>query len=218
MLRFGGSSLDTSSRIWSAAHRVGLHVRGGASVAVVVSAPPSRGNHLLYWSQRFGIHPYPTIARELDRAAAADENLVASILAAAIIAVGPPAVSFRSEEARLEGQGDFGAGTLTDLDAQRVRTHLTSGSVVVLPGGHVHRQDGETLMLGPQAADVTAVALAERLGAQACHFVIDRDRLHPSRATIHPDALKLARERGLRLETYSFRSPLKVADDPTKSS
>jgi aspartate kinase len=187
-------------------------------MAVVVSAPPYRGNHVLYWSQRLGIHPSPAIARELDRAAAADENLVASILAAAIVAVGPPAVSLRSQEARLEGHGDFGAGTLTDLDVQRVRRHLDSGSVVVLPGGHAHRQDGETLMLGPRAADVTAVVLAERLGAQACHFVIDRGGLDPSRVTIHPEALRLAIERGIRLETYSFRSQLEVADEPANRS
>jgi aspartokinase len=127
VLRFGGSCLSTSPRIWSAGRRVQFQAQTGARVAVVVSLPPHRGNHVLYGQQRLGGDPLPTVARELDRAAAANENLIASVLAAAVASPGTPAVSLRPEEVGIAGCGDFGVGTLICLDARRVGVDLAAG-------------------------------------------------------------------------------------------
>lgn len=213
VLRFDGSSLSTPPRVRHAAERICFHVRAGARVAAVVSTPTRRRSWVSVWTERLGTSGSSIVARELDRAAAADEDLTSSIIAAAVAALGVPAMSLRSQEARLEGEGEFGSGRLTCLDASLIRRRLAAQTVVVLAGGHVQRPDGETLMLGPRGADIVAVVLADTLGARACHVVIDRDRFNTSAVGgqfIHSEAMRFAAERGITVTTYSFRTPFET--------
>ena len=154
------------------------------------------------------------MSRELARAARADEDLTAFILAAAVAALDIPVASLRVEEARLKGVGDFGAGNLADLDVRRIQDTLGRGRVVVFPGGLMEEGNGETPVLPAPGADLTAVLLAHELGARACHMVVDRDSLGLSTRsghTVQPEAARMARERGVTLETYSFRAPFEVS-------
>ncbi len=210
MFRFGGLSLSTLSRTRAAAERLARHLSLGARIVAVVSTPTPRTSRLFCWIQRQYADGSPLVARELDRAAAAEEQLTAALLAASAVVLGAPAASLRPQELRLEGEGDFGAGQLTGLDVFRILELLNTGRLVVVPGGHVHRPDGETLMLAQGRADVTAVVLALALGATACHVVTDRYRVVPlsiAGPPVHPEASRLAEERGLAIETYSFRAP-----------
>jgi aspartate kinase len=210
VLRFGGSSLSTPPRVRHAAERIRFHVGAGERVATVVSTPGCGRKWVSHWTQRLGKSESPPVARELDRAAAADEDLTASLIAGAVAALGVPAVSLSSREARLQGEGEFGAGRFTSLDAGLIRRHMANGTVVVLAGGNVRRPDGETLVLGQRGADVVAVVLADTLAARACHIVIELDRFDtstPRGEHVHPEALRLAAERGITVEVYSFRVP-----------
>ncbi len=208
VLRFGGSSLSSPLRVRGAADRIRFHVDEGAWVAAVVSAPVQETFRIARWLDRVNGTRNPGAARELDRAAAAAEQVTAALLAAALAATGLPAVSLRAEEAGLSGEGDFSAGTLTAVDATHLSSLAEGGTVAVVAGGQVYRADGEVVMLRSRSADVIAVALAEVLGAQ-CHFIADRERLDPALRDgqlVHPAAAKRAQERNVPLRAYSFRS------------
>lgn len=144
-----------------------------------------------------------TGSRELDRARAAAEDLVAATLALALSVLGVGARSLSARDAELEGAGEFGAGVLRHLDARYVAELLAGDCVPVLPGGHVARADGETVMLGSGGADLTAVALAAALGG-ACHFLRDPGRPSLPVRSIHPDVMAKAETLGVAVVRRSF--------------
>lgn len=208
ILRFGGSSLSSPLRVRGAADRIRFHVSEGAWVAAVVNAPVQESFRIARWLNRVSGERNADAARELDRAAAAAEQVAAALLAAALAATGMPAVSLRADEAGLVGDGDFGAGTLTAVEAARLDSLAKAGTIAVVTGGHVRRADGEVVMLRSRSADVIAVALAEALGAQ-CHFIADREGLDPTMREgqiVHPAAAKRAQERNVPVKAYSFRA------------
>ncbi len=208
VLRFGGSSLNSPLRVRGAAERIRFHIADGAWVAAVISAPSQESFRIARWLERVGGQRTDGAARELDRAAAAAEEVTAALLAAALSATGIPASSLRAGEAGLRGDGPFGAGTLASVDVTQLESLTASGTVAVITGGQVRRADGEVVMLRSRSADVIAVAVAESLGAQ-CHFVADREGLDPAMREgqlVHPEAAKLAAERNVPLKAYSFRS------------
>jgi aspartokinase len=191
-----------------AADRIRFHVGEGAWVAAVVSAPSQDAFRIARWLDRVHGERNVGAARELDRAAAAAEQVTAALLAAALAATGLPAVSLGAEEAGLVGEGDFSAGTLTRVDGMRLRPLAEAGTIAVVTGGQVRRADGDVVMLRPRSADVIAVALAEALEAQ-CHFIADREGLDPAMRDgqlVHPAAAKRAQERNVPVKAYSFRA------------
>ncbi len=141
--------------------RIRFHVNEGASVVAVVSAPTQESFRIARWLERVSGQRTPGAARELDRAAAAAEQVAAALLAASLSATGVPAVSLRADEAGLVGEGEFGAGSLSAVETPRLRELAADGLVAVVTGGQVQRADGEIVMLRSRSADVIAVALAE---------------------------------------------------------
>jgi aspartate kinase len=142
--------------------------------------------------------------RELDRARAAGEDLVAATLVLALSALGVGARSLSARDTGLEGSGQFGAAVLERLDVRRVAELLAGDCVPVLAGGHVARPDGETAMLGPGGADWTAVALAAALGGVACHFMADPGRPALRARSIHPEVLAKAEALGVPVVRRAF--------------
>jgi aspartokinase len=209
VFRFGGSSLDTPLRIKGAASRIGARVSSGDAVAVVVGRSAYRTSPIVRRLEQLG--PVPATAREVARGYAGAERVTAAILAAELATSGIAARSLAGTEAGVGGAGNFGSGRLAALDPAPVGSWLSGGSVPVVCGGHAVRRDGEIVSLEPEGADLTAVVLAESLGA-ACHFVLDRNRLDltPQGHLVHPAAVEHARRAGVPLFIYSFREPVRV--------
>lgn len=171
----------------------------GARPAIVVGTHSRRAD----WVDGAGTARGLAGSRELDRARAAAEDLVAATLALALSVLGVGARSLSAQDAELEGAGEFGAGVLRHLDARYVAELLAGDVVPVLPGGHVARGDGATVMLGPGGADLTAVALAAALGG-ACHFLRDPGRPSLPVRSIHPDVVAKAETLGVAVVRRSF--------------
>ncbi|MGE5346952.1 MAG: hypothetical protein ACM3JH_13445 [Acidithiobacillales bacterium] len=236
VLKFGGTSLETSARVRRAARRVAGRVASGMPVAVVVSARGHATDRILSELRRIG--RAGAADRETDRALASGEELSAAFFAAALAAFGVRAISLRGNEAGVRAAGPFGAGRIEKIDPARLRSLLAAGVVPVVAGFQGVRADGETVTLGRGSSDTSAVALAVALGAAACEIVTDVEavfdgdpRFHPEARplaylshegllrlaergaqVVHPDAARLAGRFGLPLRVYSFRAPL--ADGP----
>ncbi len=232
VLKFGGTSLQTSARVRRAARRVAGRAADGMPVAVVVSARGDATDRILSELRRIGREGRAD--RESDRALATGEDLSAAFFAAALSALGVRALSLRGDEAGVCAAGAFGAGRIERIESPRLRALLAAGCVPVVAGFQGGRADGETVTLGRGGSDTSAVALAVALGAAACEIVtdveavFDRDpRLHPGARplaslshetllglaergaqVVHPDAARLAARFRLPLRVYSYRAPL----------
>ena len=233
ILKFGGTAVGTPARIRRAARRVREQARSGARVVVVVSATGNATDRIARWLQAVAPEDVEGAGREFDRALATGEDLSAALLAAALLALGVPAVSVRGGEAGIEAGGPFGGGEIRRLSGDRLRSLLADGIVPVVSGFQAIRSDGETVTLGRGGSDTTAVYLAGALGASDCHIITDVDgvydrdpRLDPTARhlshlpyeslislaeggaqVVHPAAARHAATFGTPLHVYSFRAP-----------
>jgi aspartate kinase len=191
VLKFGGTSLGTLRRIRRAALRIRHHRRAGRGVVVVASAAGHATARILASLDELGAPGAASaavVARERDRALATGEDRTSALLAAALGALGVPALSLRGGEAGVYGYGAHGAGELQRVRVERLCTLLAAGVVPVVAGFQAKREDGETLTLGRGASDLTAVAIAAALDADECHIVTDVDGVYDADPRFVPDA------------------------------
>ena len=194
VVKFGGTSLGTPSRIRSAARRVAALVAGGRRVVAVVSAMGHTTDHILETlgaleNRRVG----SPAGREADRALATGEDLSAALLAAALNAVGVAARSLRGGEAGVRADGEFGAARVAGVDARRLRALLARGVVPVVSGFQGERKDREVATLGRGGSDTSAVAIAAALGPASCLIVTDVDAVYDRDPQRHQNARPLRR-------------------------
>lgn len=231
VLKFGGAALATPERVRLAARRVRALDRSGRRPVAVASAMGRTTDRILDRIRRVAPGSGAAAApREADRALATGEEEAAALLALALAAVGLRSVSLRGGEAGLRAEGPHGDASLADVDAVSVRNHLADSVVPVVCGFQAYGPDGETVTLGRDSSDLTAVALAAALGC-ACHLVTDVDGVYPGEArpgesdgplprlshdelvrlaeagaeVVHPAAARLAREHVVPLDVYGFR-------------
>ncbi len=96
------------------------------------------------------------------------------------------------------------------LDIDTVRTKLASTPVVVLPGFIGRHECGGTALMGRGGSDLTAVFLADQLGADECRLVKDVDGIYewdPAQADNEPQDA-----RPHRYGTVTYEEALRVAD------
>jgi homoserine dehydrogenase len=175
VLKLGSSVLRTGSDLPAAVHEIYRWWREGFQVVAVVSA--------------FG-HTTDELTR---RACAAceqpDEQLVAALLATgetasstllglALSRAGIPATVLDAEQAGLVTDGPVLDANLTSIDTAAVLEALRNG-VVVLPGFVGRGRTGKTTLLGRGGSDLTALFIAQRLGA-VCRLIKDVDGLYTS--------------------------------------
>jgi len=175
VVKFGGTSLRTPSRIQRAAKRVKAFRERGHDVVVVVSARGDSTDRILDDLAKLGS---PAQGRELDRALTTGEDLSAALLATALATSGLAARSLRGGEAGVEARGDFGSGTISRVDPEPLRLLLRDGVVPVVSGFQGRRGDAETLTLGRGGSDTSAVAIAAALGPAPCDIVTDVDAVY----------------------------------------
>jgi aspartate kinase len=209
VVKFGGDSLATPERIAAAARRVAGR-RTTRPVVAVASARRGVTDHLLGLVEQvreaIGVDgDAPAAGRAAaDRAVASGELVAASLLAVALADLGVPAVALDAREAGLGSDGQAGGATLTRLRSDRLRRLLDRGVTPVVTGFQGwHR--GRITTLGRGGSDVTAVALAAALSAEACELVKDPGALHTADPRLVPEA------RPLRRATHHFVSAIALA-------
>lgn len=241
-IKFGGTSLATTARVRLAARRVRSLLRSGWLPVVIVSAAGSTTDQLLQRlqrilggrreSERHGGAQH--VGQAVDRVLATGEDRAAALLAAALAAIGVPAISVRAHEGILRADGPHGAAKLTALEPGEISTALLTGVVPVVTGFQGVRADGTLVTLGRGSSDTTAVFIAAELGARECHIVTDvdgvydrdprltstarrLDHLSPDALValceegaevLHPDAARGARAAEVTLRVYHYQAPL----------
>jgi aspartate kinase len=209
VVKFGGDALATPERIAAAARRVAAR-RVGRPIVAVASARRGVTDHLLGLVEQvreaIGVEgDSPAAGRAAaDRAVASGELVAASLLAVALADLGIPAVVLDAREAGIGSDDHAGGATITRLRSDRLLRLLDRGVTPVVTGFQGwHR--GRITTLGRGGSDITAVALAAALGAEACELVKDPGALHTADPRLVPEAQPLHRA------THRFVSEIALA-------
>ncbi len=186
--KYGGSSVADPERIRQVAERVVARKRTGVDVVVVVSAMGKTTDQLLCLAREVAAEPS---RRELDMLLSVGERTTAALLSMAVHALGEPAVSLTGSQCGILTTDSHARAQIMEVRPYRVQDELEKGSVVIVAGfqGTSYRRDITTL--GRGGSDLTAVALAAALGAEACEVYSDVDGIYTADPRVVPEARRL---------------------------
>ena len=187
--KYGGSSLADAERIRHVAGRIARDRRDGADLVVVVSAMGDTTDHLTALAAAITDEPDP---REMDLLLATGEHMSGTLVAMALHAQNVQAISLTGPQAGIRTDTSHGRARIANIDPARLRAEIERGRVVIVAGFQGSTDEtfssGEVTTLGRGGSDTTAVALAARLGADACEIYTDVEGIFTADPRLVDDA------------------------------
>jgi aspartate kinase len=173
--KYGGSSVATPERIRAVAERVVSARRRGDQLVVVVSAMGDTTDELVSLAAEVVGHARAAARhpREMDMLLTTGERISIALLAMAIREAGEQAVSLTGSQAAIITDDAHTSARITEIRADRVRSALDEGNVVIVAGFQGVSPAREITTLGRGGSDTSAVALAAALEADRCEIYSD---------------------------------------------
>lgn len=189
VLKFGGSSVADPGRMHAVAARIEPFVREGNEVVVVVSARGKTTDELLSLAGELRGQDN----REMDQLLATGEQQSIALLALALRNRKIPARSFTGLQAGIYADGYHMEGRIRTVQPHHLEKALAEGTVPVVAGFQGINVSGDIITLGRGGSDLSAVALAASLEADACHIYTDVTGVYSADPRLVPEACKLSR-------------------------
>jgi aspartate kinase len=183
--KYGGAAVDGPDRIKAVARRIVATRRRGADLVAVVSAMGRTTDEMERLALE--VHPSPP-RRELDMLVTAGERIAMSLLAMAIHCEGEAAISFTGSQSGIITDTAHGNARIKDVRAFRIQEALARGQIAIVAGYQGVSTAKEVTTLGRGGSDLTAVALAAALHADACELYKDVDGVFTADPDLCPGA------------------------------
>jgi aspartate kinase len=186
--KYGGTSVGSPERIRNVANRLIETQKGGARVVAVISAMAGVTDNLLKLARESS--PQPT-ARELDILLATGERAATALTAMTVNAMGGKAISITGAEAGILTDRMHTKARIANISPRQIHELLADDYIVLVAGFQGQTPDGETTTLGRGGSDLSAIALAGALNADACQIFTDVDGVFTCDPRVVGDARKL---------------------------
>lgn len=186
--KYGGTSVGTPDRIRNVARRLVETQREGCQVVTVISAMAGVTDNLLKLAHE--ISPQPT-QRELDILLSTGERAASALTAMAVNALGGRAISLSGAEAGILTDRNHAKAHIANISPKQIHELLSDDYLVIVAGFQGQTPEGEITTLGRGGSDLTAIALAGALNADACQIFTDVDGVFTCDPRIVLDAQKL---------------------------
>ena len=170
--KYGGTSVGDSTRICNVARRILETQREGCRVVAVISAMAGVTDSLIKLAGEVSPQPTP---RELDLLLATGEHAASALVAMAVNALGGRAVSMSGAAAGILTDRVHTKAKIANISPRQIHYLLNEDYIVVVAGFQGQTNEGETTTLGRGGSDLTAIALAGALNADACQIFTDVD-------------------------------------------
>ena len=187
--KYGGSSLANTDRIKNAADRIAQYKKRGHKVVAVVSALGDATDELLELAGRISDKPSE---REIDMLISTGEQVSVALLAMAVHKLGIDAISFTGPQVGIVTDRSHTKAKILNISADRIRSELKKGRVVIVTGFQGMNADQEITTLGRGGSDLTAVAIAKTLAADMCEIYTDVEGVYTADPKVVKDAKKLS--------------------------
>src|SRR6184192_612188 len=186
--KYGGTSVGTPERILSVARRL-IQTQGeGSQVVAVISAMAGVTDNLLKFAHQISPHP---IQRELDILLSTGERAASALTAMAVNALGARAISLTGADAGILTDGFHTKARIANISPKQIHELLADDYIVIVAGFQGQSAEGETTTLGRGGSDLTAIALAGALNADACQIFTDVDGVFTCDPRVVTEAKKL---------------------------
>jgi len=186
--KYGGTSVGSLERIENVTTRVAKAKKEGNDIVVVVSAMSGETNKLIDYANHFSSNP---AKREMDMLLSSGERVTASLLAIALQEQGVPAIAMTGRQAGIMTDNNHTYARIETIDPTAMQKELEEGKVVVVAGFQGINESGAVTTLGRGGSDLSAVAIAGALNADACEIYSDVDGIYTTDPRIEPKAKKM---------------------------
>jgi len=186
--KYGGTSVGSLERIENVANRVMKARDEGKDLVVVVSAMSGETNKLIEYANHFTSTPSK---REMDILLSSGERVTASLLAIALQAKGYDAVALTGRQAGITTDNIHTYARIESIDNSKMKEEIGHGKIVIVAGFQGIDANGNVTTLGRGGSDLSAVAIAGALDADACEIYSDVDGIYTTDPRIEPHAKKL---------------------------
>ncbi|MDR2709294.1 MAG: aspartate kinase [Elusimicrobiota bacterium] len=200
VMKFGGSSVADANKMKLVANKIIAKKDAGNKIVAVVSAPGDTTDDLLQMAEQ--ITPKPP-ARELDVLLSTGEMVSIALLSMAIDAKGYPVISLTGPQAGIFSDHQHGQAKVEKIIPNAILKLLNKNNIVIVAGFQGSNPSGDITTLGRGGSDLTAVALAAALKADACEIYSDVEGIF----TTDPRIVKQAR----KLDFLSYDEMLEMA-------
>jgi aspartate kinase len=186
--KYGGTSVGSSERIRNVARQILETQQAGCRVVAVISAMAGVTDDLIKLARETAPQPEE---RELDVLLATGEQAAIALTAMAINALGGKAISLTGAEAGILTDRAHTRAKIANITPRQIHALLAEDYIVVVAGFQGQNADGETTTLGRGGSDLTAIALAGALNADACQIFTDVDGVFTCDPRVVSEAQKL---------------------------
>jgi aspartate kinase len=188
VMKFGGTSVADTARIKAVAQRLVAAREAGNRVVAVLSAMGDTTDELLRLAREVSSTP---AAREVDMLISVGERVSCALAAMAIHDLGHEAISLTGSQAGIVTDTVHGRAKIVDVRARRIHEALDADRIVLVAGFQGVSTAYDVTTLGRGGSNLTAVALAAALGADACEMYTDVEGVFTADPRLVPTARKL---------------------------
>ena len=186
--KYGGTSVASPERIRNVARKILETQQQGCRVVAVISAMAGVTDNLIKLARDTAPQPEE---RELDVLLATGEQAAIALTAMAITALGGRAISLTGAEAGILTDRAHTRAKIANITPRQIHALLAEDYIVIVAGFQGQNADGETTTLGRGGSDLTAIALAGALNADACQIFTDVDGVFTCDPRVVSDAQKI---------------------------
>ncbi|NNE11859.1 MAG: aspartate kinase, partial [Ilumatobacter sp.] len=186
--KYGGTSVADPDRIRACADNVAFTKKRGNDVIVVVSAMGKATDNLIALADSVAT---TQSGREMDMLLTTGERQTAALMTMALHERGIEAISFTGSQVGIITDTAHRKAKILEVKGDRVRSSLADGKVCVIAGFQGTSTEKEITTMGRGASDLTASAIAQAMGADACEIYTDVTGVFTADPRIVPQARKL---------------------------
>ncbi|MDR0942122.1 MAG: aspartate kinase [Holosporales bacterium] len=200
VLKFGGSSVATTSRIKHVSEIIASYVFNGKRVVVITSAMQGVTNQLIELTKAFN---NSSLNREYDAVVSSGELVAAGLLAMRLNSIGIKAKSLNAWQIPIKIKGEFSDAFIERVNKDKILEEIEQGIVPIITGFQGISESGDVYTIGRGGSDATACAVASVMNADECCIYTDVDGVY----TADPRIVLKAR----RLKEVSYDEMLELA-------
>src|SRR5438552_5388275 len=187
--KYGGTSVANPERIRNVAKRIVQTQGEDCRVVAIISAMAGVTDELIKLARETSPDPDK---REFDVLLATGERAACALTAMAVNALGAKAISLTGADAGILTDRMHTNARIANISPKQIRELLADDYIVIVAGFQGQSAEGETTTLGRGGSDLTAIALAGALNADACQIFTDVDGVFTCDPRVVLDAKKVS--------------------------
>ena len=165
VLKFGGTSVGSISRIKKAVKIISRHVKSKKKVIVVSSAMSGVTNDLISKTKKISNNFSPA---EYDTIVSSGEQISCALISGNLNHIGIKSRSWLSWQVPIFTQGNYKKSRITNILKSRIINYIKSGGVPIITGFQGVNSENRLTTLERGGSDSSAIMIAKCFKAEKC--------------------------------------------------